>query len=162
MTDKPDITALLEEHQNLIYKIVHSYCPDRQEQEDLIQEIMLQLVKGYDRFDHRVKVTTWMYKVAFNVAISHYRKTKRRRQYILSMPDKPVQISAPIKQEVDGRLLLLRKFIANLDPLHRAIMIMYLDENSHAEIAEAMGITVSNVGTKIGRVKKLLKQKFNQ
>jgi RNA polymerase sigma-70 factor (ECF subfamily) len=162
MAHQSDIATLIEEHRKLIYKVAHSYCPDTQEQEDLIQEIILQLIKGYEGFDHQVKVTTWMYKVAFNVAISHYRKTKKRRQYILSMPDKPVQISAPKEQEVDERLLLLRKFIADLDPLHRAIMIMYLDENSHAEIAKAMGITVSNVGTKIGRIKKLLKQKFNQ
>lgn len=162
MNDKPDITVLLEEHQNLIYKVVHSYCPDRQEQEDLIQEIMLQLIKGYERFDHRVKVTTWMYRVAFNVAISHYRKLQQRRKHLVAMPEKPVQIAAESSLPSDERVQQLHTFISELEPLNRALMIMYLDGNSHAEIAQALGISVSNVGTKIGRIKKILKEKFNQ
>lgn len=158
----PDIASLIEEHKKLIYKVVNSYCSDIQEQEDLIQEIIFQLIKGYRSFDHRVKVTTWMYKVAFNVSISHYRKVKVKAKHFVPMPDKLVQVAAPEQEEIDENLLLLRKFIEELPPLNKAILIMHLDGNNHTDISEAMGISVSNVGTKINRIKKSLKQKFNQ
>lgn len=155
-----DIAQLIEENQGLLYKVVHGYCPDVHEQEDLIQEIIFELIKSYARFDHKVKVTTWMYKVAFNMAISHYRKVKTRKKYMVPMPEKLVKIDDTNTLGVHEDILRLRKFIQELDSLHKALMIMYLDGNSHSEISEAMGISVSNVGTKIGRIKKQLKKKF--
>lgn len=159
-TTTDEIVQLIGQHQALLYKVVHSYCPDRQEQEDLIQEIILQLIKAYPSFDHGVKVTTWMYQVAFNVAISHYRKIRTRQKYVVAMPDQLVQIAAPEPTDMDDEVRQLRAFIQALDPLNKALMIMYLDGNSHAEIAAALGISVSNVGTKIGRIKKRLQQQF--
>lgn len=162
MGNHTEIVHLIEQHRRLIYKVVNSYCSDAHEQEDLIQEIIFQIIKGYEKFDHRVKVTTWMYKVAFNVSISHYRKLKSRQKYVVPMPDKLVSVEEDEEPEIDENLKRLRELIDELDPLNKAIFIMYLDENSHAEISEAMGISVSNVGTKINRIKKQLKKKFNQ
>jgi len=162
MEPKAEIIQLIEKHQNLIYKIVNSYCSDSHEQEDLTQEIILQLIKSYEKFDHQVKVTTWMYRVALNVAISHYRKIKNRQRYIVPMPEKLVQVDATDDAGIDENLVRLRAFIQEFDPLNKAILIMYLDGNSHAEIAATMGISVSNVGTKISRLKQQLKQKFKQ
>ncbi|MGK7396097.1 MAG: RNA polymerase sigma factor [Candidatus Cyclobacteriaceae bacterium M3_2C_046] len=158
---KPEISHLIEQHRKLIYKVVNSYCADIEEQEDLIQEIIYQVLKGYEKFDHRVKVTTWLYKVAFNVSISHYRKLKIRKKYMTPLSEKIVRVEEPDQDQPGHQLQLLRKFIEELDPLNKAILIMYLDENSHQEISAAMGISVSNVGTKINRIKKQLKQKFN-
>lgn len=157
-----EIVQLIEEHQKLIYKVVNSYCSNRQEQEDLIQEIIFQLIKSYPRFDHQVKVTTWMYRVAFNVSISHYRKMKNRQKYLVPMPEKLVKIDDTADHQPNEDLARLQAFIQELNPLNKAILIMYLDGSSHTEIAKAMGISVSNVGTKIGRIKKHLKKKFNQ
>jgi len=157
-----EIANLIEEHRRLIYKVVNSYCSEVHEQEDLIQEIIFHIIKGYDTFDHKVKVTTWMYKIAFNVSISHFRKVKNRQKYLVPMPEKLVRIDEQEETATDENIILLRKFIEELDPLNKAILIMVLDENSHAEISEAMGISVSNVGTKINRIKKQLKKKFNQ
>ena len=157
-----EIAHLIEKHRKLIYKVVNSYCTDVHEQEDLIQEIIYQIIKGYGRFDHKVKVTTWMYKVAFNVTITHYRKAKTRQKYIVRMPEGLVTVYEPAQIETDENVNLLRSFIEEFDPLNKAILIMYLDENSHAEISEAIGISISNVGTKINRIKKQLKKKFNQ
>lgn len=165
-TRKPDshieIADLIEEHRRLIYKVVNSYCSDDHEQEDLIQEIIFQIIKGYAKFDHQVKVTTWMYKIAFNVSLSHYRKMKSRKKYVVPMPEKLVTIDDQEEQNLDENIYRLRQFIDELKPLNRAILVMYLDGNDHAEISEAMGISVSNVGTKINRVKKQLRKKFNQ
>ena len=162
MENHTEIVHLIEQHRRLIYKVVNSYCSDVHEQEDLIQEIIFQLIKGYEKFDHQVKVTTWMYKVAFNVSISHYRKLKSRQKYVVAMPDKLVSVEEDEEPDIDENLKRLRELIDELDPLNKAIFIMYLDDNSHAEISEAMGISVSNVGTKINRIKKQLKKKFNQ
>jgi RNA polymerase sigma-70 factor (ECF subfamily) len=155
-----EIARLIEENRRLLYKVVQGYCSDVHEQEDLIQEIIFQLLKNYDRFDHKVNATTWMYKVAFNVSISHYRKMKTRKKYIVSMPEKLVKIDDSKTNEVIEDIIRLRKFIQELQPLNKASMIMYLDGNSHTEISEAMGISVSNVGTKINRIKQQLKKKF--
>lgn len=157
-----EIVQLIEEHQKLIYKVVNSYCKDRQEQEDLIQEIIFQLIKSYPTFNHQVKVTTWMYRVAFNVSISHYRKMKKRQKYLVPMPEKLVKIDDTADHQPNEELAQLQAFIHELNPLNKAILIMYLDGSSHTEIAQTMGISVSNVGTKIGRIKKQLKKKFNQ
>lgn len=157
-----EIVRLIEENKGLIYKVANSYCSDIDEQEDLIQEIIFQIIKGYSNFDHKVRATTWMYKVAFNVSISHYRKIKTRQKYMLPMSDKFVQVEERVDYNVDENIKHLRRFMEEFDPLNKAILIMYLDGNSHSEISEAMGISISNVGTKIGRIKDQLKKKFKQ
>lgn len=157
-----EIVDLIEQHRKLIYKVVSSYCHDINEQEDLIQEIIFQIVKGYENFDHKVKVTTWMYKIAFNVSISHYRKVKNRKKFITLMPDKIVTVDEISDEWIDDNIKRLRYFIDQLNALNKAILIMYLDGNSHVEISEAMGISVSNVGTRINRIKNQLKKKFNR
>ena len=161
-TGSTDIAVIIEENINLIYKIVNSYCTDSNEQEDIIQEIILQIIKSYDTFDHKVKVTTWLYRVAFNITISHYRKLKTRKKHVVAMPSNIVVIDEDVSNEYGERINQLRAFIQEFDPLNKAIVIMYLDGNSHKEISEAMGISLSNVGTKISRIKTQLKKKFNQ
>ncbi|NBC02253.1 MAG: sigma-70 family RNA polymerase sigma factor [Bacteroidetes bacterium] len=156
-----DLIQIIEENKGIIYKVVNSYCDDPNDQEDLVQEIIYHLLEGYDRFDHRSKVTTWMYRVALNVSISFYKKSKTRKKYISQMPEKMIQIKADENEKtMDPEIAQLQKFIQNLDELNRAIMIMYLDSNSHEEIAEVMDLSVSNVGTKIYRIKNQLKEHF--
>lgn len=162
LESETDISVIIENNKSLIYKVVNSYCSDNNEQEDVIQEIIFQIIKGYKKFDHKVKVTTWMYKMAFNITISHYRKQKTIKKHMVSMPSKIIAIEEDETNEYDERIKQLRKFIQEFEPLNKAIVIMYLDGNSHTEISEAMGISVSNVGTKISRIKTQLKKKFNQ
>ncbi|CAM1365471.1 RNA polymerase sigma-70 factor, ECF subfamily [Tenacibaculum soleae] len=160
--NKPDIANIIKNHKNLIYKIVNSYFTDSNEQEDVIQEIIFQTIKSYKNFDHKVKVTTWLYRVAFNITISNYRTQKTRKKHVVEMPSKIVAIDEDVTNEYDERIKQLRVFIQEFDPLNKAIVIMYLDGNSHKEISEAMGISLSNVGTKISRIKTQLKKKFKQ
>lgn len=155
-----EIARLIEKNRKLIYKVVNSYCTDIHEQEDLIQEIIFNIIKGYKNFDHNVKLTTWMYRIAFNVSISHFRKFKTRKKYIAAMPEKLISIEEEEENDSDDNIKRLRNFIEELSPMNKAIMIMYLDGNSHNEISKALGISISNVGTKINRIKKQLKNKF--
>lgn len=159
--DRNSFIRVIDENRGLIYKVVNAYCEDPTEQQDLVQEVILQLLKGYDRFDHQVKITTWMYRVALNVSISHYRKTSVRRKHFTPLQEGLVEIAGEDTSQLDEDIRMLRHFIQQLDELNRAVMIMYLDGNSHGDIAEVLNISVSNVGTKINRIKEKLKNQFN-
>jgi RNA polymerase sigma factor (sigma-70 family) len=162
--DKPDIfAALIDTHKGIIYRIANLYCPDKEERKDLVQEILFQVWRSFDRYNDQYKQSTWIYRIALNVAISFYRKEKSRRKIsgpypeaIFNMAEEPQQ--APATAEI----LLLQQFISELKELNKAVMLLYLEEKTHKEIAEIIGITETNVATKIGRIKKQLKQKFLQ
>ena len=161
-SSREDITVIIEKNKNLIFKVVNAYCYYPEEQEDLIQEIIIHLLKSYKRFDYGVQIATWIYKIAFNVVISYNRKIKTREKYFVPLKEKFVHIQDENKVEDDENLKKLNHFIAQLKPLHKALMIMYLDQKSHKEIAMVLGISESNVGTKINRIKKELKTKFKK
>jgi RNA polymerase sigma-70 factor (ECF subfamily) len=137
------------------------YCDDRDDSEDLFQEIVLQLWKSYSGFKGDAKVSTWMYRVALNTAITRLRKTKRR-------PDNQRLGNANfnIAEVADNRLDIqfgaeLQHAINMLNRFDRALMMLYLDEKRYSEIAEIMGISESNVGVKINRIKNTLKSILN-
>ncbi|MBS1917865.1 MAG: sigma-70 family RNA polymerase sigma factor [Bacteroidetes bacterium] len=152
---------LIDEHKAIIYKICNSYCNNKGDREDLAQEIIYQLWKSADRFKEEYKFSTWMYRVALNVAISFYRKEKRSKE-IISFPEHAIDVedSSHTTKTTEENINLLQHFINELNELDRALMLLYLDEKSYHEIADILGITETNVATKISRVKEKLKQKF--
>ena len=161
--DSNKFLEMLEKHKGIIYKIVNSYCKDEEDRKDLAQEIIVQLWKSFDKYDSKFKYSTWIYRIALNVSISFYRKEKRRSE--ISHPLQEYMFSFQENDDtVEKNYLnkLLKDFIAELKELDRALIILYLDEKSHKEIAEILGLTETNVATKISRIKKLLKQKFSQ
>ncbi len=159
--DNETFMTIVSDNRKLIYKICRTYCNDTANRRDLEQEILTQLWLTCKKFDGRVKVTTWMYRIALNTAISFYRndcKTKLKHtvldSVILSLPidDTDVILNENIK--------LLYTFIESLNELDKALMLLYLDDNKYRDIAEILGISETNVATKIGRIKKVLKVKF--
>lgn len=162
--DKTDLfLTVIERHKGIIYKVANTYCKDIEGKKDLVQEIILQLWKSFDNYNAQYKHSTWNYRIALNVAISYYRKEKRREE--ISNPYSEGLFSLPDfqeSQELEGQTLFLQQFIADLKELDKALMILYLEEKSHKEISEIIGITETNVATKIGRIKIILKQKFSQ
>jgi len=149
----------LDEHRGILFKVADAYCRNRVDREDLVQNIVAQLWRAYRRFDDRKSFSTWMYRIAVNVAISFYRSEIRRTRNVAPAEASIVEtIAQPPTEEPDERLGLVRAFIERLDPLDRALMILYLDDNSHASIAEILGISQTNVATKISRVKQRLKR----
>jgi RNA polymerase sigma factor (sigma-70 family) len=160
--DNAWLLALIQENRGIIYKICRAYCPDPQHREDLAQEIIYQLWKSGKQYREGYKFSTWMYRVALNVAISYYRREKTKgvtfvpEQYWANLPEEPAGMT---REQEYGETL--QRFIGALKELDRAIIILYLDARSHAEIADIMGISESNVGTKIGRIKAKLKEKFS-
>lgn len=151
---------LISENKAILYKICNSYCSNEAEHEDLLQEMMYHLWKSAQSFKPEHRFTTWMYRVALNVAISHYRKSKSDLKKV-SLNDISVDIaSTPASSDKELQLQHLQQSIAQLKELDRALILLWLEENSYAEIADVMGISVSNVATRIGRIKEKLKQQL--
>ncbi|RCR67902.1 RNA polymerase sigma factor [Larkinella punicea] len=153
--------AVLQANKGIIYKVANSYCVDAEDRKDLVQEIIVQLWKSFDRYTDQFQYSTWIYRIALNVAISFYRKESRRQQIAQPLSDGIIHfVDTPAGDEQEERIGVLQQFITELKELDKALMLLYLDEKSHKEIAEIMGLSETNVATKIGRIKTVLKQKF--
>ena len=154
-----EFTDLIKEHQGIIFKVSGTYCNGTVCRDDLFQDILLQLWKAFPNYDKQRKFTTWMYRVALNTAISQVRKESSRRKYISG--ELPYTIvfdeSDELKEDME-REMIVRKAINRLSKIDRSIIILYMDDYPYDEISEIIGISVSNVGVKINRIKKQLVQ----
>ncbi len=156
-----DFLALVQAHKGLIYKVANAYCAAAEARKDLVQDIIVQLWKSFDSYNHQFKHSTWIYRIALNTAISQYRKDSSRKKLAAPLQDEMLYLADRVDSvETDIQLQFLQQFIAELKPFDKALLLLYLDDKPHAAIAEIMGISVSNVATKIGRIKTILKQKF--
>ena len=161
--DDDEFSARLDEHKGIVCKIAHAYARNPEDWKDLCQEIILQLWKSYPRFDPRFKFSTWMYRVALNVAISTYRRERRRPNTVVSLEELVVEPAAqPEQTELDQHVAELYRIIGQLDELNRALMLLYLDDTSYRDIASILGISETNVATKINRLKLKIKEQFNK
>ena len=152
--------TLLDEHKRILYKVCHSYCRNRDDREDLAQEIIVQLWRSFGRFDERYRFSTWMYRIALNVAISFYRRETTRTRHVISDDEQILDAVDETKTQPED-IRPLYQFIEKLDELNKALVLLYLDGNSYAEIASVLGITETNVATKINRLKNSMKQEFS-
>jgi RNA polymerase sigma-70 factor (ECF subfamily) len=151
--------TLMEEHKKILYKVCNSYCKDRGAREDLAQEILVQLWRSFGHFDGRCRFSTWMYRIALNVAISFYRRESTRSRHVISGEERVLEV-ADAKGSEPREVGLLYEFIDRLDPLNKALMLLYLDENSYQQIGDVLGITETNVATKINRLKRKMKDEY--
>ena len=153
--------GVIKENQSLIYKICYSYCSDVERQKDLQQEILIQLWQSFSRFDGRVKISTWIYRIALNTAISYYRKDIKQRIPKVHLDAEMISLhDSLLDSDNDDKLALLRCFILELNDVDKALMLLYLDDVSYKDIADILGISISNVATKISRIKRKLKTQF--
>jgi RNA polymerase sigma factor (sigma-70 family) len=160
--DHKEFLTLIQNNRAVIHKICQSYCHSPNERDDLAQDIIYHLWKSASSYSPDYKFSTWMYRVALNVAISFYRKN-RKTDVTVSLTENPQDMEDHTDEtinEVEANRLLLQQFVEELKELDRALMILYLEDKSYAEIAEIMGITETNVATKISRIKDKLKQRF--
>lgn len=153
---------IVETHRGILYKVARTYCPLESDQEDLIQEILLQIWQSAHRYNPQFGLTTWLYRIALNVAISFYRKNTARQPGKTPIHEALTGMAAPEPSQQEQQLQLLEQFIQELNHFDKALMLLYLEEKSHHDIAEILGITVSNVSTKVGRIKEKLKKRFTQ
>ncbi|MGH7727801.1 MAG: RNA polymerase sigma factor [Vulcanimicrobiaceae bacterium] len=152
-----EFVKLLDEHRGILFKVARAYCREPVAREDLVQDIIVQLWRSFARYDGRTSFSTWMYRIAVNVAISFYRRETRLRHDLVPANASLLEMIAVTEEDFDDRAALVYELIDRLEPLDRALMILYLDDYPYATIAEILGITETNVATKIGRIKQRLK-----
>ncbi|WP_370242735.1 RNA polymerase sigma factor [Marisediminitalea sp.] len=150
---------ILEKHKGIVFKVARSYCSNEFDREDLVQEILAQIWRSLDTYNDAFKVTTWMYRVALNVAISFYRKNKSAAYKHTEIEDRLLTYDMVQESENEQNLSALYAFINELNDIDKAVLLMYLEGENQAEIAANLNITISNVSTKISRIKQKLKLK---
>ena len=149
---------MVREHKNTIYTVCFMFSKDSDEVNDLFQEVLINLWKGFESFEGKSKVDTWIWRVSFNTCISQERKKKR---------NSPIPLSMGIdlfndKDDDTKQVKMLYDRIHRLKPFDRAIVLLWLENMSYEEIAAIVGITVKNVGVRLYRIKEELKQMSNQ
>lgn len=157
-TDSSRFFTELEAHKRILLKVARSYCREPADREDLIQDIVLALWRAFPAFQGRSRFSTWMYQIALNVAISYLRSELVRTRHVVSDEIEVVRETATLQAE-SPQVTLLYEFIEELNPFDRALVLLYLDGYSQQEMAQILGITATNVGTKIGRIKQALQQR---
>ena len=150
---------LLHEHRRIVFKVAGLYSRSVADRDDLAQDISAQLWRSFASYDEsRAKFSTWMYRIALNVAISQARRwpDADRFEPLETHHLETVGGGEPIAEQ-DERLQALHAFIGKLDPLNRALILLYLEDRNYAEMAEVLGISETNAATKIGRIKQKLR-----
>jgi RNA polymerase sigma-70 factor (ECF subfamily) len=151
----------LSQHKGLFFKVVRAFAFNAHDQDDLFQEISLQVWHSIPNFRGEAKVSTWIYRVALFVATAWSRR--ERKHQAGKRPLESVEHTLVQKgQETDGRLNWLYEQIAQLNEIDRALMLLLLDGFSYQEMSGILGISESNVGIKIHRIKKHLTQKSEE
>jgi len=151
-------TTTIKDNEKLIYKIARLYTNNTQDQDDLFQEIVIQIWTAYGKFKHDSKISTWVYRIAMNTAITGLR---RRKKYINWIPiDRTVLNHSEIElDEQNDKLEFLWQCIKELNEMDKGIILLYLENKNYNEIAEAIGVSETNVGTRISRIKQKIRSK---
>jgi RNA polymerase sigma factor (sigma-70 family) len=153
--------SLLQEHRRIVFKVAGLYSRSAADRDDLVQEISTQLWRSFGGYDAtRAKFSTWIYRIALNVAISQVRRERwsesGRFEPLEAHHLETVGGGEPMAEQ-DELLQALYAFIGQLDPLNRALILLYLEDRGYADMAEILGITETNVATKISRIKQKLR-----
>ena len=158
---KEEFLILVNQNKGIIYRISRSYGETEDDCEDLFQEILLNLWKGYSSFRNESKFSTWLYRIALNTCITAVRKRSRTLN-VVSIQEKDTQVAEdPQSTDYNEAIRLLYNAIGKLDKLEKAIIILYLEEKSYEEIGEIAGITANHAGVRINRIKAKLRQYLN-
>jgi RNA polymerase sigma-70 factor (ECF subfamily) len=152
--------SIFEDNTGIIIKISRAFTNTSHDREDLINDIALELWKSFEKFKGDSKISTWIYRVALNISMNYKRK-KEKDSLFYSINDFKKEEIIPWlveqEQESSSELELLYNCIDELNEINKAIILLYLDGNSHDEISEIMGISKTNVGTRISRIKEQIK-----
>lgn len=136
------------------------YCDSPEDVEDLFQEMLLQLWRAYPRFEGKSAVSTWMYRVALNTAITRLRKNGSRLrppQFLAALPELADEEPTPDREREQA----LYQAIGELNKFDKALVMLYLEDTPYADMADILDLTVSNVGVKLNRIKQKLRQRLN-
>ena len=150
-------TQMVKENKDTIYTVCFMFSKDSDEVSDLFQEVLINLWKGYESFQNRSGIDTWIWKVSFNTCISYERK-KKRTSLSLNMDINLFED----KDEDSRQIRQLYDRIHRLKPFDRAIVLLWLENMSYEEIGSIVGISVKNVSVRLYRIKEELKKMSNR
>lgn len=151
--------ALLQQHRGIVLKVANSYAYGAEDRADLAQDIATQLWRAWPAYDPARRFSTWMYRIALNTAISWLRAETLRRRHAVPLDESLHEHAdeGAARPEDGERLRLLWRFMDTLDPLNRALLVLYLEERSTREMAEILGLGESSVTSRISRLKQRLR-----
>jgi RNA polymerase sigma factor (sigma-70 family) len=149
----------IKEHEKIIYKVCSFYTDNSEDLKDLFQEIVLQAWTAFPRFRGDSLFSTWLYRIALNTAVSFFRNEKKRGSLSHYELKTGLFDTSPGR---DKEISVLHEIIAGLGKLEKALILLYLEDRKYSEIAEIMGISESNVGTRLSRIKEKLRLRGNQ
>ena len=156
MEKKRRFIQLIKEHEGLIFKITKVYAVDEEDQKDLYQEVVYQLWKAFDSFEGRAKISTWMYRIALNTAITHVKKEKKKG-LTTTLDSQLHELVYEANQELEEQIQLLYAQIKKLNVIEKSIVLLYLEGKTYEEIALITGFSKTNIGTRLARIKQKLK-----
>ncbi len=156
MVEEEEFVQVIKDHESVIYKITTFYVNNEDDQKDLYQEIVFQLWKSFKNFKNKSKIGTWIYRIALNTAITQLRKSKKQIDKV-PIDRAIVNFTANTAPEFEEKLKMLYAHIQQLSDLEKGIILLFLEKKSHEEIASICGLSISNVGTRISRIKNKLK-----
>ena len=154
-----DFLELISEQKRTIYKVCYVYAKDQDDLNDLFQEVVLNLWKGFPRYRGDSKLSTWVYRIAMNTCITFLRRSSTRPSTVPITAD--VAGSLIEEEGKTGQLQELYRLINQLGKLERALILLWLEERSYQEMADILGISKGNVAVKLTRVKDKLKKMSN-
>lgn len=146
---------LIEEHQQIIRRVCGIYRDSHEDREDLFQEVVFQLWRAYPAYEARAKFTTWMYRIALNTAMAVFRKKAVPMDLEEDMSRRYEPVAQSSISENEERLY---DALRQLNDAEKAIVSLYLEDYSHREIGEIIGISENYVGVRMNRIKQKLKR----
>lgn len=147
----------LKEQKDTIFTVCYMFSKDEDEVNDLFQEVLINLWNGYEGFEHRSDIRSWVYRIALNTCISYDRKRRRTDAERLNMNINLFEDRDEDTRQVD----MLHKRISKLQPFDRAIVLLWLENLSYEEIGQIVGITTKNVSVRLFRIREQLKNMSN-
>ena len=148
---------IIRENQGIIHKVCNIYCDLEEDRNDLFQEIVAQLWKAFPTFRNESKITTWMYRVGLNTAITFFKKSKRRPDRNQLTYENLMVADDGYENETEEQIKILQHAVAQLTGIEKSITLLFLENKKYEEIAEITGITQNYVRVKMNRIKKKLK-----
>ena len=157
--DKNTFAEILDKHRGIIHKVSMLYTNNREDQEDLFQDICFQICRSYNNFRNEAQFSTWLYRVSLNTAISQVRKNKRKTPSETFYEN--IHYASMKNDDSEGQVQQLFKAISMLNRIDKAIILLWLEEKNYDEIADILGISKSNVSVKLVRIKRNLSETIN-
>ena len=153
-----EFVNIIQQNKRMIYKVCYFYTDDNDTLNDLYQDVMLNLWRGFAKFKGNSSISTWIYRIALNTCISYYRKEKIKPGFIPITNNYNLYYDSPDNETINQ----MYRMIDSLNSLDKAIILLYLEDKPYDEIAEIIGKCKSNVGVRVSRIKEKLTMMSNK